>query len=90
MADSSEREVKGRLKATNQCIVLGKQNGSRFQHLPSSLPFILFSPFLSTGSHYAAQASLEFMVLLLQPPDFWDYRHVPSQVAIISFLKRIS
>jgi hypothetical protein len=29
-----------------------------------------------TGSHYKAQVGLELVILLSQPPEYWDYRHV--------------
>jgi hypothetical protein len=32
--------------------------------------------YLQKGSCYVAQAGLEFKILLPQPPDCWDYRHV--------------
>jgi hypothetical protein len=34
----------------------------------------LFS-FLMTGFHYVAQADLELVIFLPQPPECWDYRH---------------
>lgn len=43
-------------------------------------PFMLlasdkFSLF-EAGSYYIGQASLDFEILLSQPPEFWEYRHV--------------
>jgi hypothetical protein len=49
-------------------------------------PVIFFSWFLlfvcfETGSHYIAQAGLELTILLLLPPQCWDYRLVPLLLA---------
>lgn len=42
-----------------------------------------------TGSYYTAQAGLEFMILLLQPPDGWDYKHsLPCLASSIGFCLR--
>jgi hypothetical protein len=30
-----------------------------------------------TGSPYVANAALELSILLPQPPEYWDYSHVP-------------
>jgi hypothetical protein len=44
---------------------------------PASLfPSTFFLFFGETGSHYVAQAGLKLMILPLQPPECWDYRHV--------------
>jgi hypothetical protein len=37
-------------------------------------PLIAFESFITnTGSHYVAQAGLELVILLPQPPKCWDY-----------------
>jgi hypothetical protein len=40
---------------------------------------LCLSVFLSfeAGSHYVAQADLEYMIFLSWPPECWDYRHSP-------------
>jgi hypothetical protein len=35
-----------------------------------------------TGSHYIAQAGLQFPILLPQPPECWNYRHAPLCLAL--------
>lgn len=42
----------------------------------ASAPNILW--FLDKGSHYAAQAGLEILLLLPQSPQWWDYRLVQA------------
>jgi hypothetical protein len=36
-----------------------------------------------TVSHYGAQTGLECTIFLPQPPEFWDYKHAPSQLEIV-------
>jgi hypothetical protein len=58
----------------------------------STLPLIYtLPPFLSlfffeTGSHYAAQISLEPTILLPLPPECWYYRYVPLDIVILYHL----
>jgi hypothetical protein len=33
------------------------------------------------ASYYIVQADLSFAILLLLPPECWDYRHAPSHLA---------
>jgi hypothetical protein len=37
--------------------------------------------FFATGCHYAAQTDLQLAILLPLPPQCWDYRHAPQQLA---------
>jgi hypothetical protein len=46
-------------------------------HYTPPPPFFFF---LNTGSCFVAQADLEFIVLLPQPPKGWNYRHMPRLV----------
>jgi hypothetical protein len=41
---------------------------------------ILFIYFFATISPYLAQAGLEFVILLLQSLECWDYKHVPHNL----------
>jgi hypothetical protein len=43
--------------------------------------------FLEIKSHYVAQADLELMTLLPQPPTCWDYRPTPLCPAQMSIFK---
>jgi hypothetical protein len=40
----------------------------------------LFLFLFGIGSHYLAQAGLELMILLPQPPKCWDGRHTPPHL----------
>lgn len=40
--------------------------------------FLLFCFVFKLGVTYGAQAGLELLALLVQPPDCWDYRCVPT------------
>jgi hypothetical protein len=63
----------------------GIQNGSIFPEIffDESFLLLLFGIFvlfcfvLESGCHYIAQAHLKLTIPLPQPPEFWDYRHVP-------------
>jgi hypothetical protein len=37
----------------------------------------MYSFLFEIGSFCVVQAGLELLILLLQPPEYWDYRHVP-------------
>jgi hypothetical protein len=50
-------------------------------------PFV-FLEFFDTGSHSAAQAGLEFIILVPQPPECWDYGSVPPY-QLINLLKHL-
>jgi hypothetical protein len=41
--------------------------------------------FFETRSHFVAEDGFELMLFLLQPPQCWDYRYVPSCPALIFF-----
>jgi hypothetical protein len=51
--------------------------------------FLLYTVFFyfEMRSHYMAQARLELEILLPQPPEYWDYRCVPSYPAYTVILK---
>jgi hypothetical protein len=42
----------------------------------------------SPWTHYVAQAGFQFMILLLQPPKYWDYRY--AQPCLALFLATVS
>jgi hypothetical protein len=53
---------------------------SSTQSLSLSLSVCLslsLSDFFELGLHYLAQAGLEFMILLPQPPKVWNYKYAP-------------
>jgi hypothetical protein len=50
--------------------------------------FLLFFFLFEIGSHYIAELDLELKVLLSLPPEFWDYRHALTHLALkMNFLK---
>jgi hypothetical protein len=42
--------------------------------------------FFETGCDYIAQVGLKLMILLPQPPEYWDYRSPPAGSPTIIFL----
>jgi hypothetical protein len=42
--------------------------------------------FFETGSPYVGQAGLKLLVLLPQPPQYWDYKCEPPHLALRNFL----
>jgi hypothetical protein len=41
--------------------------------------------YIEIGSFYGAQAGIELTILLLQPPEFWDYRGLLPYLALRAF-----
>lgn len=58
------------------------QVGMGLSTIPQFLKVIRGS-FLGTRPYSAAQAALELVILLLQPPEFWDYRLVSSHAVVL-------
>jgi hypothetical protein len=50
---------------------------SAFHVVVSIFCFVLFEAI----SHYAAHIAFELSILLLQPPECWDYSHKPPYLA---------
>jgi hypothetical protein len=46
--------------------------------------WLLFFFFFEAGSCYTVQASLKLAVVLFQPPECWDYRHMPPHPPLIT------
>jgi hypothetical protein len=42
--------------------------------------------FFETGSYYVAQVGLKPVILVHQPPKYWDSRHMPSHLTLMIFL----